>query len=282
MNGFLLMTKKKEKKQDKTEKTEETPQKDSNDSEKVNQNQAEIEIEQETTQQKVKLLEEKEGAGLTLEYFSKEEIVKQMKELEECVNEKDVQINELNEWKDKFMRLQAEFENAQKRWDKNRQYLKSQYTASALKKFLPLYDSFKKAIENAEDDQIKQFYNQFMGILKFVGAEPMQTKINDSFDYSQHEALTSIEKEDVEENCILDIIQEGWKFDNDVLRYAKIVISKKPKPPEPEPEPKAEMETETESKAASTGEDQNKEKIKEEESPKKEENKDSDKNEYIS
>lgn len=281
MNGFLLMTKKKEKKQDKTEKTEETPQKDSNDSEKVNQNQAEIEIEQETTQQKVKLLEEKEGAGLTLEYFSKEEIVKQMKELEECVKEKDVQIEELNEWKDKFMRLQAEFENAQKRWDKNRQYLKSQYTASALKKFLPLYDSFKKAIENAaEDDQIKQFYNQFMGILKFVGAEPMQTKINDSFDYSQHEALTSIEKEDVEENRILDIIQEGWKFDNDVLRYAKIVISKKPKPPEPEPEPESEMETE--SKAASTGEDQNKEKIKEEESPKKEENKDSDKNEYIS
>lgn len=283
MNGFLLMTKKKEKKQDKTEKTEETPQKDSNDSEKVNQNQAEIEIEQETTQQKVKLLEEKEGAGLTLEYFSKEEIVKQMKELEECVKEKDVQINELNEWKDKFMRLQAEFENAQKRWDKNRQYLKSQYTASALKKFLPLYDSFKKAIENAaEDDQIKQFYKQFMGILKFVGAEPMQTKINDSFDYSQHEALTSMEKKDVEENRILDIIQEGWKFDNDVLRYAKIVISKKPKPPEPEPEPEAEMETETESKAASTGEDQNKEKIKEEESPKKEENKDSDKNEYIS
>ena len=283
MNGFLLMTKKKEKKQDKTEKTEETPQKDSNDSEKVNQNQAKIEIEQETTQQKVKLLEEKEGAGLTLEYFSKEEIVKQVKELEECVKEKDVQIKELNEWKDKFVRLQAEFENAQKRWDKNRQYLKSQYTASALKKFLPLYDSFKKAIENAaEDDQIKQFYKQFMGILKFVGAEPMQTKINDSFDYSQHEALTSIEKEDIEENHILDIIQEGWKFDNDVLRYAKVVISKKPKPPEPEPEPEVEIEAETEVETASTEEEQNKEKIKEEEYPKKEENKDSDKTDYIS
>ena len=285
MNGFLLMTKKKEKKQDKTEKTEETPQKDSNDSEKVNQNQAEIEIEQETTQQKVKLLEEKYGAGLTLEYFSKEEIVKQMKELEECVKEKDVQINELNEWKDKFMRLQAEFENAQKRWDKNRQYLKSQYTASALKKFLPLYDSFKKAIENAaEDDQIKQFYKQFMGILKFVGAEPMQTKINDSFDYSQHEALTSIEKEDVEENRILDIIQEGWKFDNDVLRYAKIVISKKPKPPEPEPESEAEIESETESEKATSEEQQIKQETKKEVPPKNEEKKDSDlgENGYIS
>ena len=281
------MTKNKEKKQDKAEKTEESHQKDSNISEEANQNQAEIETEQETSQKKVELLEEKEGAGLTLEYFSKEEMVSKVKELEECVEEKDVQIKELTEWKDKFMRLQAEFENTQKRWEKNRQYLKSQYTASTLKGFLPLYDSFKKAVENAaEDSQIKQFYKQFMGILKFLGAEPMQTKINDSFDYNQHEALTSIEKGDIEENRILDITQEGWKFDKDVLRYAKVVISKKPKPPEPEPEPEIEAENKDESKAeaASTGEEQSKEEIKEEEPPKKEENKnsDSDINEYIS
>ena len=123
--------------------------------------------------------------------------------------------------------------------------------------------SFKKAIENsAEDDQIKQFYNQFIGILKFLGAVPMQTKINDSFDYNQHEALTSIEKEDIEENRILDIIQEGWKFDKDVLRYAKVVISKKPKPPEPEPDVEAVAENEIETEAASTEDQENKEKIK--------------------
>jgi molecular chaperone GrpE len=279
------MTKKKEKKQDKAEKSEKPPQNDSNESEEAKQDQVEIKIEQEPKQEKVELLEEKEGAGLTLEYFSKEEMASRMKELEECVQEKDVQIKELNEWKDKFMRLQAEFENTQKRWEKNRQYLKSQYTASTLKGFLPLYDSFKKAIENsAEDEKIKQFYNQFMGILKFLGAEPMQTKINDSFDYNQHEALTSIEKEDVEENRILDIIQEGWKFDKDVLRYAKVVISKKPKPPEPEPEPEVEVEEsdEIETEAAVSGDEQNKEKLKEEETPKEGESKDSDKNEYIS
>lgn len=277
------MTKKNKKKQDKAEKNEEIAQKDLNDSDEADQNQAEAKNGQETLQKKVELLEEKEGAGLTLEFFSKEDMMKQLKELKERVEEKDEQIKELKQWKDKFMRLQAEFENAQKRWDKNRQYLKSQYIASALKNFLPLYDSFKKAIENAdEDDKITQFYNQFMGILKFFGAEPMQTKINDSFDYSQHEALSSIEKEDVEENRILDIIQEGWKFDNDVLRYAKVIISKKPKPPEPKPKPEAEMEIETESETASTGEQQNKEKKEEEGSPKKEENDASDKNEYIS
>ncbi len=279
------MTKKKEEKQDKTKEAEDPSQKELSDSEDTNQNQAEIGTDQETSQEKIELLEEKEGAGLTLEYFSKEEMAKKLKELEDCVEKKDVQIKELTEWKNKFMRLQAEFENTQKRWEKNRQYLKSQYTASTLKGFLPLYDSFKKAIENAaEDDQIKQFYNQFMGILKFLGAEPMQTKINDSFDYNQHEAITSIEKEDVEENRILDIIQEGWKFDKDVLRYAKVVISKKPKPPEPEPEPEAEVEVkdEIETEASATEDEKASETLKEEETLKKEENNDSDKNEYIS
>jgi len=275
------MTKKKEKNQDKAEQSEDLPQKDLNASEEIAQNQPESKIKSEEPQKKIELLEEKEGAGLTLEYFSKDEIIKQMKELEECVKEKDGQIKKLNEWKDKFIRLQAEFENAQKRWEKNREYLRSQYTASTLKNFLPLYDSFKKAIEN--DEKIKQFYNQFMGILKFIGAEPMQTKINDPFDYSQHEALTSIEKEDVEENRILDIIQEGWKYDKEVLRYAKVVISKKPKPPEPEPQPQAEegIEAETEAKAL-IEEEQNKEEKKVEEPPEKEEKKDSDKNDYIS
>ncbi|MFX1443082.1 MAG: nucleotide exchange factor GrpE [Promethearchaeota archaeon] len=277
------MTKKKEKNQEKTEKTEEVPQIDSNGSEGTYQNQAKTTAKEETSQEEVKLLEEKEGAGLTLEYFSKEGMANKVKELEECVKEKDGQIKQLKEWKDKFMRLQAEFENTQKRWEKNRQYLRSQYTASTLKNFLPLYDSFKKAIENTgEDDKIKQFYNQFMGILKFTGAEPMQTKINDPFDYSQHEALTSVEKDDVEENRILDIIQEGWKYDKEVLRFAKVVISKKPKPPEPELEPEAEEKIEVEPEKTSIEENENKEEKKVEAPPEKEEKKDSDKNEYIS
>ena len=283
----LRMTKKKEKQEDNTEEEQVNLSKDANKSEIKTQNDAEIKIEKETEEEKIELLEEKEGAGLTLEYFSKEDIIKQMKELEEYVKEKDVQIKEMNEWKEKYTRLQAEFENTQKRWEKNRQYLKSQYTAATLKSFLPLYDSFKKAMENAtENDQLIQFYNQFMKILKYEGAEPMDTKLNDLFDYSQHEALASIEKEDVEENHILDIIQEGWKFGKEVLRYAKVVISKKPKPPEPEPEPEpeAEIESETESeKIISEEMEATQEKI-EEATPQKEKKDDSnsDENEYIS
>ena len=144
------------------------------------------------------------------------------------------------------MLLQAEFENAQKRWSKERQNLRIEYTASVLKKFLALYDSYKKAIDNDPDNEsVKQFYNQFLNIFKsFEGAEPMKININDPFDYNYHEALSSVERDDVPNNTIIDIIQEGWMLGKHVLRYAKVITSRKPKPPEPEPEVKESIKEE--------------------------------------
>ena len=83
-------------------------------------------------------------------------------------------------------------------------------------------------------------------ILKSHKAEPIEAKINDSFDYSFHEALSSLEKEDVPNNTILEIIQDGWKLDKDVIRYTKVITSREPKPPEPEPELEKEEKTEEE------------------------------------
>ncbi|MFX0071561.1 MAG: nucleotide exchange factor GrpE [Candidatus Hermodarchaeota archaeon] len=281
------MTKKQEKEKDldkenslNVDKTNSKVSKQKNSSEKQKE-QTKSEIKEKTKSEKVELIEEKEDAGLQLEYFSKEELIEQLKELEETIKKDEEKIKELSSWKDKYMRLQAEFENTQKRWEKNRQYLQSQYTASVLKNFLPLYDSFKKALDDdsGKNEVLKQFYNQFLNILKYEGAEPMETKLNDSFDYSFHEALTTVEKEDVEPNIIIDIIQEGWKFKKDVLRYAKVVISKKPKPPEPEPEPEVAKETEEEIKSQEGVQINNKD---EDSQTEKKEDSVSDENEYIS
>jgi len=204
-----------------------------------------------------KLIEDKEGAEKKaipekkmeeqklLEYYSKEELVERIKELQINLKIESEKSEEFKKWKDKSVHLQAEFENAQKRWDKSRQALTTQNTASVLKNFLPLYDSFKNAIEsknNTLNDTLTPFYKQFMSILKSQGAEPISVKINDRFDYNIHEALSSIEKDDIPENCVIEVIQDGWKLGKDVLRYAKVVLSKKPKPPEPEPKLEKEKE----------------------------------------
>jgi len=188
-----------------------------------------------------------------LEYYSKDHLIEKIHNLETDLKKKTEDLKKSKEeaesWKNKYMRLQAEFENAQKRWDKNRKNLRLEYTASVLKSFLPLYDSFKKALSDDKDNMkiLKGFFDQFMSIFKSHKAEPMEVKENEPFDYSTQEALTSIEKSDIPKNTILEVIQDGWKMENEVLRYAKVIISKEPKPPEPEPEPEAKPESETES-----------------------------------
>ena len=190
--------------------------------------------------EEIKRLEEKEHHEL--EYFSKEKCLEDIKNLEkELIEIKDKAQNlqkENDEAKRKYMHLQAEFENAQKRWNKSRQDLRTQYTASVLKNFLPLYDSFKKAMETANETEksiLSGFYTQFMSIFKSYGAEPIEVKINDPFDYGLHEALTSVEKEEIPENSIIEIVQDGFKYGKEVIRYTKVIVSRKPKPPEPEP-----------------------------------------------
>ncbi len=185
-----------------------------------------------------------------LEYFSKDELCKKVKELEQNTKVQGERLEtlktEATDWKNKYIRLQAEFENAHKRWDKNRQNLRLEYTALVIKSFLPLYDSFRKALvdHNETNKTLKGFYDQFMNILKSYKAQPIETKVNDQFDYNYHEALSSIEKADVPNNTIIDIIQDGWKLDKEVIRYTKVILSKEPKPPEPEPEPTSELENE--------------------------------------
>lgn len=190
--------------------------------------------------EEIKRLEEKEHHEL--EYFSKEKCLEDIKNLEKELTEIKDKAQKLQKENDKAINksihLQAEFENAQKRWNKSRQDLYTQYTASVLKNFLPLYDSFKKAMETANETEksiLNGFYTQFMGIFKSYGAEPIEVKINDPFDYSLHEALTSVEKEDIPENSIIEIVQDGFKYGKEVIRYTKVIVSRKPKPPEPEP-----------------------------------------------
>ncbi|MFW9929754.1 MAG: nucleotide exchange factor GrpE [Candidatus Thorarchaeota archaeon] len=207
------------------------------------------EIAKESTE--IKQIEGKEPEKL--EYYSKEHLIEKVSKLEKEFkkNTKDLKKakEEAESWKNKYTRLQAEFENAQKRWDKTRKNLRLEYTASVLKGFLPLYDSFKKALSDDEENLkvLKGFYDQYMNILKSHKAQPMDVKENEQFDYSSQEALTSIEKADIPKNTILEVVQDGWKLENEVLRYAKVIISKEPKPPEPEPEPELELVSEVES-----------------------------------
>ena len=260
------MTRKKKEKEEKEKESQVNNEMKSNNFQASTNKIEEESIEEEQTE--IKQIEGEEPQKL--EYFSKDEMLGKIQDLEKNLKEAEEKLsqfqNQANDWKNKFMHLQAEFENAQKRWDKNRQNLSVQYTASTLKSLLPLYDSFKKALENENPQNaiLKGFYDQFMNILKSHKAEPTKVNINDLFDYNYHEALSSVERDDVPNNTIIDIVQDGWKLDKEVIRYTKVIISREPKPPEPEPKPELEEKGEKE-------EIEEEHKVEEKEKPEKQE-----------
>jgi len=231
-------------------------------------------------QEEIKLIEGKEP--FKLEFFSKDDLLAKVASLETQVEVLKKTNEENSNWKTKYTRLQAEFENAEKRWSKNRQNLRIEYTASAIKSFLPLFDSFKKALENSDKnhDIIKGFYDQFMNVLKSHKAVPMDVKINDVFNYDYHEALSSIERDDVPNNTIIEVIQDGWRLDKNVIRYAKVIVSREPKPPEPEKEEESDQKPGQESDQEPDQESENQEQSKGNENSGK--NKENNQNEYIS
>ena len=162
--------------------------------------------------------------------------------------EKDLQKtkNELAEQKDSFVRLQAETDNFRKRLSREKDEF-SQYANERLfKELIPIFDNLERALEDPSNDTkslkegLEMILKQFSAFLEKEKVEPIKA-IGEKFDPMVHEALTSEESNDHEENTIISEFVKGYTINNRVLRPSQVVISKKPSP-ESENESKEESE----------------------------------------
>ena len=148
------------------------------------------------------------------------------------------QIEELNisvnEEKDKFLRLFAEFENYKKRTSKERLELYKTASQELMSALLPLIDDMDRAYlefdKSKEEGLVEGFSlikNKFSEILKSQGL--IITKVNkgDEFDAEIHEAITQIPAEDKKmKGKVIDVIESGYKLGEKILRYPKVVVGK--------------------------------------------------------
>tara|TARA_B100000780_G_scaffold69008_1_gene45724 strand:+ start:1559 stop:2053 length:495 start_codon:yes stop_codon:yes gene_type:complete len=148
------------------------------------------------------------------------------------------QIEELNisvnEEKDKFLRLFAEFENYKKRTSKERLELYKTASQELMSALLPLIDDMDRASlefdKSKEEGLVEGFSlikNKFSEILKSQGL--IITKVNkgDEFDAEIHEAITQIPAEDKKmKGKVIDVIESGYKLGEKILRYPKVVVGK--------------------------------------------------------
>lgn len=139
---------------------------------------------------------------------------------------------ELAEMKDKYTRLYAEFDNFRKRTSKERIDMLKNAGKDVLIDLLPLMDDFDRALkanENSDDasaviEGFTLIQQKFQKTLENKGVKPMDS-IGKPFDVEFHEAITNIPapSEDMK-GKVVDAIEKGYYLNDQVLRYAKVVV----------------------------------------------------------
>jgi molecular chaperone GrpE len=141
--------------------------------------------------------------------------------------------DELDEQKDKFIRLQAETDNFRKRLSREKEEF-SQYANERLfKGLIPIFDNFERALEDPSNEikslkeGLDMTLKQFSTFLEKENVEPIKA-IGEKFNPELHEVLTSEESNDHEEDTIISQFVKGYKINNRVLRPSQVIIAKKP------------------------------------------------------
>jgi len=146
---------------------------------------------------------------------------------------KELQI-QVDESKDKYLRLFAEFENYKKRTTREKLELMSTAAESTLKTILPVLDDFDRAKKSADDDStVEQFsegvqmvYDKLYSQLGNKGLVAMEST-GEVFDPEMHEAITEIPapSEDMK-GKVIDTIEKGYYLNEKIIRHAKVVVGK--------------------------------------------------------
>lgn len=161
---------------------------------------------------------------------------KQEKKAHAKKDSKDIQIEELTtkvaEFGDKYLRLQAEFDNFRKRTMKEKAELIKSGGESVLVSILPVIDDFERALslmKNIPDTDVGKtgtllIYNKFTEFLKSNNLKEIAA-VNETFDVDLHEAITKIPAptEDLK-GKVVDVVQKGYFLNDKVIRFAKVVI----------------------------------------------------------
>ena len=136
---------------------------------------------------------------------------------------------ELNETKDKLLRVMAEYDNFRKRSQKEKEMAYGDTKASTIAEFLPVYDNFERAMSADATDLdsfkkgIEMIFNQYGETFKKLGVESFGEK-GETFDPNIHNAVMHGEDENLPENSISDVFSTGYKMGDRVIRPAIVKV----------------------------------------------------------
>lgn len=173
-----------------------------------------------------------------IHYTDETDAEKQDKMTEESVNNDSNQLNladELAVLQDKFLRLAAEYDNYQKRTQKERIEVIKNGAERTIKAFLPVVDDFNRMITVSEQDKtlsdvikegLKLIQQKFIRILSELGVKEIES-VGKKFDSAYHEAVGELPApQEDQKGIVLAEVEKGYFLNDKVLRYSKVLIGK--------------------------------------------------------
>jgi len=162
-----------------------------------------------------------------------------IEELTEKVEALEAERDELNE---KVLRKAAEFENFRRRMDREKKRRHEAGMIEVIEPILEVLDDFERSLEAAEDLEeteeptaayeslkggVEMVFRKFRDTLETLGVEPIEAE-GRLFDESVHEAMMRQPSDDAEPGTVLQEIRTGYRMDDRVIRYSRVVVAAEP------------------------------------------------------
>lgn len=169
-----------------------------------------------------------------------EDAVEEIIEETDDEGEKITQVSEieslkkqLDEEKDRSIRLAAEFDNFRKRSQKDREEFIKYANEQLILELVDVLENLERGLGNDPESNGKDkliegmelVYKQFKNVLEKNGLTPIKA-IGEQFDPYKHEAMMITQTDECEEDTVLEEFAKGYMLNNNVIRYSKVRVSK--------------------------------------------------------
>jgi molecular chaperone GrpE len=133
---------------------------------------------------------------------------------------------------DRLLRSRAEFDNARRRFERERSDFLQFASMDLVKEILPMLDDFERALKVETADRnysrgVELIYQRLYETLKRLGLEPIESE-GKQFDPNLHQAVERVQTDEVDDQTILGEFQRGYYFKGKLLRPAMVRVAVKP------------------------------------------------------
>ncbi|MCY9447487.1 nucleotide exchange factor GrpE [Bacillus haynesii] len=161
-------------------------------------------------------------ADATAEDTQTEMLEKQLKELQESLEEKE----------NKLLRVQADFENYKRRARLDLEAAEKYRSQRIISELLPALDNFERALQLDPDNEqtksllqgMEMVHRQILEALKNEGVEQIPS-VGEQFDPNMHQAVMQVEDEAYESNAVVEELQKGYKLKDRVIRPSMVKVN---------------------------------------------------------